>query len=384
MGKQQEPETKEEPTRSVGGRPIFYHVTLSHEERENLLALVRQTTAPQAQVRRAKIALLAAEGMGTIAIAKELSLSAQTVDKWRKRFSLFGVSVLSDAPRSGVPRTHGDDKIAEIIKLTTTTSPPDGSTHWSTNTMATKAGVSPSTVGRIWRSFGLKPHMVETFTVSNDPEFTEKVRDVAGIYLNPPEAAIVLCVDEKTQVQALNRTQPILPMVPGVPLRQTTEYKRNGISNLYAALDVASGKVITKMTVAHRAVEFIQFLELIDKKVPKELDVHIVLDNYAAHKTESVRTWLLAHPRFEFHFTPTYSSWMNQVERWFSALTTKYLQRSVHHSVTELNRGITKWAKAWNDNPKPFIWTKSADEIFASMQKYLEPIVIQGNSDKGH
>ena len=384
MGKQQEPETKEEPTRNVGGRPIFYHVTLSHEERENLLALVRQTTAPQAQVRRAKIALLAAEGMGTIAIAKELSLSAQTVDKWRKRFSLFGVSVLSDAPRSGVPRTHGDDKIAEIIKLTTTTSPPDGSTHWSTNTMATKAGVSPSTVGRIWRSFGLKPHMVETFTVSNDPEFTEKVRDVAGIYLNPPEAAIVLCVDEKTQVQALNRTQPILPMVPGVPLRQTTEYKRNGISNLYAALDVASGKVITKMTVAHRAVEFIQFLELIDKKVPKELDVHIVLDNYAAHKTESVRTWLLAHPRFEFHFTPTYSSWMNQVERWFSALTTKYLQRSVHHSVTELNRGITKWAKAWNDDPKPFIWTKSADEIFASMQKYLEPIVIQGNSDKGH
>ncbi len=226
--------------------------------------------------------------------------------------------------------------------------------------------------------------MVETFTVSNDPEFTEKVRDVAGIYLNPPEAAIVLCVDEKTQVQALSRTQPILPMQMGVPLRQTTEYKRKRISNLYIVLDIASGKVITKMTVAHRAVEFIQFLELIDKKVPKELDVHIVLDNYSAHKTESVRTWLLAHPRFEFHFTPTYSSWMNQVERWFSALTTKYLQRSVHHSVSELTKGITKWAKAWNDDPKPFIWTKSADEIFASMQKYLEPIISQRNSDEGH
>ncbi|KJE77832.1 integrase core domain protein [Ferrimicrobium acidiphilum DSM 19497] len=223
--------------------------------------------------------------------------------------------------------------------------------------------------------------MVESFTVSNDPEFTEKVRDVAGIYLNPPEAAIVLCVDEKTQVQALDRTQPIRPMVPGVPLRQTTEYKRNGISNLYAALNVASGKVITKMTVAHRAIEFIEFLEIIDKNVPKELGVHVVLDNYAAHKTESVRMWLLAHPRFQFHFTPTYSSWMNQVERWFSALTTKYLQRSVHHSVTELNEGITEWAEAWNKNPKPFIWTKSADEIFASMQKYLGPSVSEQTSD---
>ena len=199
--------------------------------------------------------------------------------------------------------------------------------------------------------------------------------------MNPPEAAIVLCVDEKTQVQALDRTQPIRPMVPGVPLRQTTEYKRNGISNLYAALNVASGKVITKMTNAHRAIEFIEFLEIIDKNVPKELGVHVVLDNYAAHKTESVRTWLLAHPRFQFHFTPTYSSWMNQVERWFQALTTKYLQRSVHHSVTELNEGITEWAEAWNKNSKSFIWTKSADEIFASMQKYLGPSVSEQTSD---
>jgi len=317
-------------------------------------------------------------------IAEELDISNFTVSKWVRRFALYGVKSLGDAPRPGVPRTHGDDKIAEIIRLTTTTAPPDASTHWSTNTMAALAGVSPSTVGRIWRTFGLKPHMVETFTVSNDPEFTEKVRDVAGIYLNPPEAAIVLCVDEKTQIQALNRTQPMLPMVPGVPLRRTTEYKRNGIRNLYAALDVASGKVITKMTVAHRAVGFVEFLELIDRQVPKELGVHVVLDNYSAHKTESVSTWLLAHPRFEFHFTPTYSSWMNQVERWFSALTTKYLQRSVHHTVTELNRGITKWAKAWNENPKPFVWTKSADEIFASMQKYLEPIVSPQTSEEGH
>ena len=371
-----------EGTNKRSGRRPTYVVTLSDEDKEFLTSVIAKRTAPAAQVTRAKIALLANEHVRLRDIADELDVSNFTVSKWVRRFALFGVRSLGDAPRSGVPRTHGDEKIAEIIKATTTTTPPDSSTHWSTNTMAAVAGVSPSTVGRIWQTFGLKPHMVETFTVSNDPEFTEKVRDVAGIYLNPPEAAIVLCVDEKTQVQALSRTQPILPMQMGVPLRQTTEHKRNGISNLYAALDIASGKVITKMTVAHRAVEFIQFLELIDKKVPKELDVHIVLDNYAAHRCESVRTWLLAHPRFEFHFTPTYSSWMNQVERWFSALTTKYLQRSVHHSVSELTKGITKWAKAWNDDPKPFIWTKSADEIFASMQKYLEPIISQRNSEE--
>ncbi len=370
-----------EGTKKRTGRKPTYVVTLSDEDKEFLTSFIAKRNAPAAQVTRAKIALLANEHVRLCDIADELDISTFTVQKWIKRFALYGVGTLADAPRPGTPRTHGDDKITEIIRLTTMTEPPDSSTHWSTNTMAAVAGVSPSTVGRIWRTFGLKPHMVESFTVSNDPEFTEKVRDVAGIYLNPPEAAIVLCVDEKTQVQALDRTQPIRPMVPGVPLRQTTEYKRNGISNLYAALNVASGKVITKMTNAHRAIEFIEFLEIIDKNVPKELGVHVVLDNYAAHKTESVRMWLLAHPRFEFHFTPTYSSWMNQVERWFSALTTKYLQRSVHHSVTELNEGITEWAEAWNKNPKPFIWTKSADEIFASMQKYLGPSVSEQTSD---
>ena len=370
-----------EGTKKRTGRKPTYVVTLSDEDKEFLTSFIAKRNAPAVQVMRAKIALLANEGVRLRDIADELDVSTFTVSKWVKRFALFGVRSLGDAPRSGTPRTHGDDKIAEIIERTTMTEPPDASTHWSTNTMAAVAGVSPSTVGRIWRTFGLKPHMVESFTVSNDPEFTEKVRDVAGIYLNPPEAAIVLCVDEKTQIQALDRTQPIRPMVPGVPLRQTTEYKRNGVSNLYAALDIASGKVITNMTDAHRAIEFIAFLELIDKNVPKELDVHVVLDNYAAHKTESVRMWLLTHPRFQFHFTPTYSSWMNQVERWFSALTTKYLQRSVHHSVTELNEGITEWAEAWNKNPKPFIWTKSADEIFASMRKYLGPSVSEQTSD---
>ena len=326
---------------------------------------------------RAKIALLANEGMKLRDIAEELGVSNFTVSKWTKRFALTELRRLSDAPRSGAPRTHGDDKVAKIIELTTTTKPPDDSTHWSTNTMAKVAGTSASTIGRIWRTFGLKPHMVGSFTISNDPNFTEKVRDVVGMYLNPPQAAIVLSVDEKTQVQALTRTQPMLPMQPGVPLRRTPEYKRNDISNLYAALNLASTKVTTKMTTAHRSVEFLEFLELIDKQVPKELGVHIVLDNYAAHQSEPVRMWLIKHPRFEFHFTPTYSSWMNQVERWFSALSTKYLQRSVHNSVRELTKGIKSWTDAWNKDPKPFIWTKSADEIFASMQKYLEPIATE-------
>lgn len=373
-----------EGTKKRSGRRPTYIVTLNDDDKEYLSSVIAKRSAPAVEVTRAKIALLAGEHVRLRDIAEELDISEFMVSKWVRRFALYGVHSLSDAPRTGTPRTHGDDKITEIITLTTTTTPPDESTHWSTNTMAAFVGVSPSTVGRIWRTFGLKPHMVESFTVSNDPAFTEKVRDVVGIYLNPPEAAVVLCIDEKTQIQALNRTQPVLPMQMGVPLRQTPEYKRNGISNLYAALNVASGKVITKMTTAHRATEFISFLELIDKQVPKELGIHVVLDNYAAHKSEAVRSWLLTHPRFEFHFTPTYSSWMNQVERWFSALTTKYLQHSVHHSVAELTRGITKWAKAWNENPKPFIWTKSAEEIFAAMQKYLDPIVSSRSSDEGH
>jgi transposase len=280
----------------------------------------------------------------------------------------------------------GMTRSLKIIRLTTTTAPPNASTHWSTNTMAALAGVSPSTVGKIWRTFGLKPHMVETFTyVKRSRVHARGSEMLLGSISTLLKRRSNSRVDEKTQIQALKRTQPMLPMVPGVPLRRTPKYKRNGISNLYAALDVASGKVITKMTVAKRAVEFISVLRAHrPTSTKRSLRVHVVLDNYLSHKTESVRTWLLRHLRFVFHFTPTYSSWMNQVERWFAALTTKYLQRSVHHPVTELNRAITKWAKAWNENPKPFIWTKSADEIFASMQKYLEPIVSPQTSQEGH
>ena len=371
-----------EPTHKPrSGRPP-YQVTVTEDERKNLEALIRRSKAPQSHVTRAKIALMAADGSPTKEIVETLGVSTHMVCTWRRRFSLYGVSVLEDAPRSGAPRTYDDDKIAEIIHLTLQTEP-KGATHWSTSAMADKVGMSKQHVSRVWRAFGLKPHLVQYYTISNDPDFAEKVRDVVGLYLNPPEAALVLCVDEKTQIQALNRTQPILPLGPGVPERRTTEYVRNGTTNLYAALEMASGKVITKMTRAHRALEFIAFLEEINRNTPKELDLHLILDNYATHKTEAVRSWLLSHPRFHLHFTPTYSSWMNLVERWFSELTTKLLRRSAHRSVTELTRSIEGWAKTWNENPRPYRWTKSADEIFASMEKYLRPI-IDGTSEKGH
>ena len=361
------------------GRPA-YEVTLTEGQRERLERVVRATTSPHSHVVRAKIALGADAGMSHEEIIAYSGASGFTVTKWRKRFSLDGVGTLSDAPRPGAPRTHDDDKIAEIIRLTTTTRPADA-THWSTNSMARAAGVSQSTVSRVWRAFGLKPHLIEYYTISNDPYFTEKVRDVVGLYLNPPDAALVLALDEKTQIQALNRTQPILPMGPGVPERRTTEYKRNGTTNLYAALDVASGKVITKLSKSHRAAELVSFLAEVDKAVPKELECHVILDNYGTHKSEAVRKWLSAHPRFHFHFTPTYSSWMNLVERWFSELTTKLLRRSAHRSVAELTASIKNWTDTWNENPRAFKWTKTAEEIFASMAKYLEPLLSERTSE---
>ena len=354
------------------GRPAF-EVVLSFEERNFLEGVIRKTTSPQSHVTRAKIALGAADGLSHKDIMSFSGASGFTVAKWRKRFSLFGVSVLSDAPRSGTPRTHDDEKIVEIIRLTTTTEPRNA-THWSTTEMAKVAGVSQSTVSRIWRTFGLKPHLIEYFNISTDPNFTEKVRDVVGLYLSPPDAALVLCVDEKTQIQALDRTQPLLPLRPFVPERQTHDYIRHGTTNLYAALEVASGKVITNTTKAHRAVEFIAFLDQVKKEVPKDLSVHLVLDNVSTHKTDAVRAWLIENPRFHFHFTPTYSSWMNLVERWFSELTNKLLRRSTHKSERDLVRSINQWISLWNENPQPFKWTKSAEEIFASMEKYLKPL----------
>ena len=360
----------------LGRKPA--EVIISDEDREFLESLIRKSSAPQAQVLRAKIALMCADGKSNGDISRELDTTEKTVSKWRLRFSRYGVATLSDAPRSGTPRTITDEMVTKVIAATLETKP-EGATHWSTYSLAKELGMTQNAIFRIWRTFGLKPYLVQYFNISTDPEFTEKVRDVVGLYLNPPDAALVLCLDEKTQIQALDRTQPILPLRPFVPERQTHDYARHGTTNLYAALSVASGKVITKTTDAHRAVEFISFLEEINRQVPKELDVHVILDNYAAHKTQAVKEWLLKHPRFHFHFTPTYSSWMNLVERWFGELTSKALRRSTHKSEKQLIATINAWTAHWNENPRPYKWIKTADEIFESISRFLN-----GTSQLGH
>ena len=315
----------------------------------------------------------AAQDHSNTDIAAELGCCATTVGKWRNRFAQRRLDGLHDKPRPGPPRTVTDAQIEEVIVKTLEQTPADA-THWSTRSMATEVGLSQTTISKIWRAFGLKPHQIEEFKLSPDPQFIDKVRDVVGLYLNPPDAAVVLCVDEKTQVQALDRTAPVLPLMPGVAQRRTHDYVRNGTTNLYAALDIASGQVITDMTTRHRAEEFHKFLNLIDKSVPEGLDIHIVLDNVSTHKTPSIQRWLQRHPRFSFHFTPTYSSWMNLVERWFAELTTKWLRRGTHHSVRDLIASIRTWVTNWNDNPKPFVWHKTADEILDTLTTYIDRI----------
>jgi transposase len=285
---------------------------------------------------------------------------------------------LWDEPRPGAPRTVTDDDVERVI-VKTLEETPANATHWSTRSLAASTGMSQSAVSRIWRAFGLKPHLVDSFKLSPDPLFIDKVRDVVGLYLNPPDAAVVLCVDEKTQIQALDRTAPVFPLVPGTPERRTHDYVRNGTTNLYAALDVASGNVISDLTPRHRAEEFRRFLNLIDRNVPADLEVHVVVDNNATHKTPSIQRWLLRHPRFTLHFTPTYSSWLNLVERWFAELTQKWLKRGTHHSTRELVASIRTWIQLWNDEPKPFVWHKTADEILDNLANYCQRI-----SDSGH
>lgn len=348
-------------------------ITLTDEERETLERWARRPTTAQALAMRSRIVLAAADGKQSKDIAVEVGCNASTVGRWRGRFAERGLDGLHDEPRPGKPRSITDDDVERVI-VKTLEEKPANATHWSTRSMATATGMSQSAVSRIWRAFGLKPHKVEDFKLSPDPQFIDKVRDIVGLYLNPPEAAVVMCVDEKTQVQALDRTAPILPLIPGTPERQTHDYKRNGTTNLYAALDVASGKVITSMTARHRAEEFRRFLNLIDKSVPEHLDVHVVLDNVSTHKTPSIQRWLLRHPRFTLHFTPTYSSWLNLVERWFAELTTKWLKRSTHHSVRELVASIRTWVANWNDDPKPYVWHKTADEILDSLANYCQRI----------
>ena len=356
------------------GRPTAV-IELTGEERETLERWARRPKSAQALALRCRIVLGAAQDHSNTDIAAELGCCATTVGKWRNRFAQRRLDGLHDEPRPGPPRTVTDAQIEEVIVKTLEQTPADA-THWSTRSMATEVGLSQTTISKIWRAFGLKPHQIEEFKLSPDPQFIDKVRDVVGLYLNPPDAAVVLCVDEKTQIQALDRTAPVLP---GVAQRRTHDYVRNGTTNLYAALDIASGQVITDMTARHRAEEFRKFLNLIDKSVPEGLDIHIVLDNVSTHKTPSIQRWLQRHPRFSFHFTPTYSSWMNLVERWFAELTTKWLRRGTHHSVRDLIASIRTWVTNWNDNPKPFVWHKTADEILDTLATYIDRI-----PDSGH
>jgi transposase len=327
---------------------------------------------------RARIVLGAADGESNSGLAEQLGLTRMTVAKWRGRFVADRVDGLLDEPRPGRPRTISDDKVEEVVVKTLESAPRDA-THWSTHSMAAEVGLSQTAVSRIWRAFGLQPHRVESFKLSTDPLFVDKVRDVVGLYMDPPERALVLCVDEKSQIQALDRSQPILPMLPGVPERATHDYKRSGTSSLFAALDIASGKVIGSLHARHRTIEFKKFLRQIDAAVPAELDVHLILDNYTTHKTRAVQRWLLAHPRFHLHFTPTGASWLNLVERWFAELTNKKLRRGTHRSVRELNTDIRDWIEHWNENPQPYVWTKTAEQILDSLSRYCQRI-----NDSGH
>ena len=352
-------------------RPVV--IELSEAEREQLESWSRRRSSAQALAERSRIVLAAADGLNNTEIAERLGVNISTARRWRNRFGELRLDGLSDEPRPGQPRRITDAKVEEVIVKTLESAPRDA-THWSTRSMAAEVGLTQSAVHRIWKAFGLQPHRRDAWKLSRDPLFIEKVRDVVGLYLNPPERAVVLCVDEKSQIQALDRTAPILPMLPGVPERATHDYKRSGTSSLYAALDITTGKVIGRLHSRHRAIEFKQFLQTIDRDVPSDLDVHVILDNSSTHKTPAIRKWLAAHPRFVLHFTPTSSSWLNLVERWFAELTTKKLRRGAHRSVRELNADIRAWIETWNEDPKPYVWTKTADQILESIARYCDRI----------
>jgi len=348
-------------------------LVLEPGEREQLARWARRPKTEQRLALRSRIVLRCADGLDNDEVAAELGINAKTVSKWRRRFLERRLDRLVDEPRPGAPRSVMDDKVEEIVRRTIEETPPDA-THWSTRSLAGRVGVSAATVGRVWQAFGLKPHLLETFKISTDPLFVEKVRDVVALYLDPPERALVLCVDEKSQIQALDRSQPILPILPGTPARMSHDYKRHGTTSLFAALDVASGKVIGGLHARQRAVEFKKFLDQLDREVPPELEVHLILDNYATHKTPTIKRWLLRHPRFVLHFTPKSASWLNLVERWFAEITTKMLRRGVHRSVAELETDIRSWLDHWNENPRPYLWVKTADEILSNLARYCERI----------
>lgn len=333
---------------------------------------MRRST-PQALALRCRIVLACASGAANREVARQVGAEEHTVGKWRARFVRDRLQGLGDMPRPGGPRSVSDEQVAAVVKRTLD-STPKNATHWSTRAMATQTGLSQSTVSRIWRAFGLQPHRSETFKLSTDAYFVDKVHDVVGLYLDPPERALVFCVDEKSQIQALDRSQPVLPMMPGIPQRTTHDYVRAGTTTLFAALDVTTGAVIGSLHRRHRTEEFKKFLAKLEREIPPGLDVHLVLDNYATHKTQAIKTWLIAHPRFHLHFTPTGSSWLNLVERWFAELTNKQIRRGVHKSVQALEKDIRTWIADWNTNPRPYVWTKTADEILERLASYLKRI----------
>jgi len=347
-------------------------------ERESLVRWARRRKTAQALALRARIVLRCAEGLDNTGVAEELGVTKNTVGRWRRRFVERRLDGLLDEPRPGAPRRIKDQDLERVLIKTLEETPRDA-THWSTRSMARASGLSSTTIHRIWRAFALKPHRSETFKLSKDPLFIEKVRDIVGLYLAPPDRALVLCVDEKTQIQALDRSQPLLRMELGQPERRTHDYVRHGTTSLFAALDVATGKVIGECHQRHRAKEFRAFLDTIDASVPSDLDVHLILDNYGTHKAPTIHRWLLKRPRYHLHFTPTGSSWLNQVERWFALLTQRQLRRGAHRSTRELKAAIQSYLKVSNENSKPFVWTKTADQIFASLARYCERISGTGH-----
>jgi transposase len=354
------------------GRPKQV-LELTDGEREQLVRWERRRKSSQALALRSRIVLRCAEGLPNTEVAAVCGVSTPTVGKWRRRFCELRLDGLADDPRPGRPATVTAEQVEDVV-VSTLEATPENATHWSRAKMAERTGLSKSTIGRIWRAFDLKPHRAESFKLSTDPLFVEKVYDIVGLYLNPPDAAVVLSVDEKSQVQALARSQPAFPMMPGMPEQRTHDYLRHGTTSLFAAFNTTDGTVISSTHRRHRAIEFKKFLVKIDSQVPEHLDVHLVCDNYGTHKSPAIVRWLEQHPRFHMHYTPTYSSWINQVERWFAYLTEDLLRRSDHRSVQALEKDIREWVKAWNENPKPFIWVKTAEQILESIARLLKRI----------